>query len=49
MRKWDPDNISKVKKKKDYMLLLSQFPVGLSHGQRYKMLSVDSKKEKKKQ
>lgn len=30
------------------MLLLSQFPVGLSHGQRYKMLSEDSKKEKEK-
>lgn len=42
MRKWDPNNISKVKKR----LCVIIISVGLSHGQSYKILSVDSKKKK---
>lgn len=42
MREWDPNDISKLKERLIYTLLLSPFPAGLSPGLKYEVLCADS-------
>lgn len=42
MREWDPNDISKLKERLIYTLLLSPFPAGLSPGLKHEVLSADS-------